>query len=161
MDVLDYGSHLVPLRIRRLKVKKYLLPSAILLAIGLSLAVAQNVNKGLQLSQSPGAFGVDASNNVYFPANVLSAGKSPSASLSATVAGTDFAGTITEPSNSIGTVITFAQAYLAAPHCIVTSRSPGAALATPIAYTTSTVSLTITHLSQASVLLDYFCSGAS
>ena len=139
--------------------RKYLLPTmVILVTFGLFGALAQNINKSLQQSQSPGAFGVDASNNVYFPAHVLSNGKAPATS-NGTVAGTDFAGTITESSNSIGGVLTFNKAFLAAPHCIMTSRT--AASATPLTYTTSTVSLTWSHLSQVSILYDYICSGAS
>jgi hypothetical protein len=140
-------------------VKKYLLPSALILALGLVGALAQNINKSLQQSQSPGAFGVDSSNNVYFPAHVLSNGKSPTIS-SGTVVGTDFQGTITEASNSIGGVLTFSKAYLAAPNCVLTAQAPGVALATPIAYSTVTTSLTYSHLSQVSKLLSYICSGA-
>lgn len=136
--------------------KKYLLPSALILAFGLSLAVAQNINKALQMSQQPGVFGVDASNNVYFPAHVLSNGKAPTTS-NGTVSGTDFQGTITESSNSVGGTLTFATAFLAAPNCVVTGQTGTSA--SPITYSTVTTSLTWSHLSQASKLLSYFCSG--
>ena len=141
--------------------RKYLLPSAIILIVAFGAAIAQNITKSIQQSQSPGAIGLDTSLGAYFPNHINSSGKSPAASLSATVAGSDFSGTITEPSNSIGTVLTFATAFNIAPHCIVTHRAPGVALATPISYTTSTVSLTITHLSMVSQLLDYICVGGT
>lgn len=137
--------------------KKYLLPSALILAFGLTLALAQNVNKALQLSQSPGAFGVDTSNNVYFPAHVLSNGKTPTTS-NGTVSGTDFQGTIAESANSIGGTLTFATAYLAAPNCVVTGQT--GTTVSPVSYSTVTTSLTWSHLSQASKLYSYLCSGA-
>ena len=142
--------------------RKYLLPSAIILIVAFGAAIAQNITKSIQMSQSPnGPIGVDTTNSTYFPNHINSSGKSPAASLSATVVGSDFSGTITEPSTSIGTVLTFATAFNIAPHCVVTHRAPGVALATPISYTTSTVSLTITHLSMVSQLLDYFCAGGT
>lgn len=141
--------------------KKYLLPSALILIGFLGFAVAQNINKALQMSQSPGAFGVDSSNNVYFPAHVLSNGKAPSVNVGTLATGsTDFQGTVTESSNSLGGVLTFQTAFLAAPNCVLVGQAPGVALATPIAYSTATTNLTWTHLSQASQKISYICSGA-
>jgi hypothetical protein len=138
--------------------RKYLLPSALILALGLSFALAQNITKSVQQSQSPGAIGLDTVLSVFFPNHINSLGKVPSVS-SGTVAGSDFSGTITEAASSIGEVLTFKTAFTTAPHCVVTAEAPGVALATPVAYSTVTTALTITHLSQASKLLDYFCSG--
>lgn len=138
--------------------KKYLLPSALILLLGLGYGIAQNINKALQLSQSPGAFGVDATNNVYFPAHVLSLGKAPTTS-NGTVSGSDFQGTITESSNSIGGVLTFNAAYLAAPNCLLVAQT--ASSSTPITYSTVTTSITWSHVSQASQKISYMCSGAS
>jgi len=142
-------------------VKKYLLPSALILAFGLSLALAQNITKSVQLSQSAGGpIGVDTSNNVYFPAHILSSGKLPSLSVGTIGAGsTDFQGLITETSNSIGGVLTFSQAFVVAPNCVLVAQT--AASASPLTYSTVTTSLTYSHVSQVSQKLNYFCSGAS
>lgn len=140
--------------------RKYLLPSALILALGLSWALAQNITKSIQMSQSPGAIGLDTGLSAYFPNHISSSGKSPTVS-SGTVSGSDFSGTITESSNSIGEVLTFHTAFTVAPHCIVTAEAPGVALATPISYSTVTTALTITHLSQVSKLLDYICVGGT
>lgn len=138
--------------------RKYLLPSALILLLGLGYGIAQNVNKALQLSQSPGAFGVDANNSVYFPRHILSVGRAPTVS-DGTVSGTDFQGTITESSNSIGGVLTFNLAYLAAPNCVLSAQSPSSS--TPITYTTATTNITYSHLSQVSKKISYICSGSS
>lgn len=141
--------------------KKYLLPSALILALGLGYALAQNITKAIQLSQdATGAFGVDSSNNVYFPAHVLSTGPTPAVSSNLTsVTGTDFQGTITETANSAGGTITFNKAYLAAPNCVLVAQT--AASASPLTYTTVTTNLTYSHLSQVSGKFNYICSGAS
>lgn len=138
--------------------KRYLLPSALILILGLGFALAQNINKALQLSQSPGSFGVDASNNVYFPAHILNLGKAPTTS-NGTVSGSDFVGTITESSNSIGGTLTFRTAFLAAPACLLVAQT--ASSSTPLTYSTVTTALTWSHVSQVSQKLNYLCSGAS
>lgn len=142
--------------------RKYLLPSALILLLGLGYGVAQNITKALQLSQSPGAFGVDASNNVYFPAHVLSVGKSPTVSScgsspSLSTGATDFMGTITGGTNHTTCLLTFNTAYGAAPTCVVSGRSSYAT--SPIAYTTVTTSISFTLFSGADVV-DYICTGA-
>ena len=143
--------------------KKYLLPSALILALGLGFALAQNITKSVQLSQSAGGpIGVDTSNNVYFPAHILSSGKIPSVNSGTLAAGsTDFQGTVTESTTSTGGVLTFSQAFLAAPNCILVGQAPGVALASPIAYSTVTTNLTWSHLTQVSQKVSYMCSGAS
>jgi hypothetical protein len=145
---------------RGMNMRKYLLPSALILAFGLSLALAQNITKSVQLSQSAGGpIGVDTSNNVYFPAHILSSGKIPTLSLGTIAAGsTDFQGLITETSNSIGGVLTFAQAFAAAPNCVLVAQT--AASATPLTFTTVATALTYSHASQISQLLNYICTGA-
>ena len=84
--------------------KRYILPSLLILALAGGLAFAQSITKALQLSQdASGAFGVDTTNNVYFPGHVLTTGRAgPAPALSAcitggspTLVGTDVAGTIT------------------------------------------------------------------
>ena len=141
--------------------RKYLLPSALILAMGLGLALAQSITKAIQLSQdSTGAFGVDTNNNVYFPAHILSTGPTPSLSLGTLGTGSsDTQGLITESSNSIGGVLTFGKAFVTAPNCVLVAQT--AASATPLTYSTVTTALTYSHVSQVSQKLNYFCSGAS
>ena len=85
--------------------KRYLLPSALILAFGLALAGAQTITKSLQVTQDPRSpVGLDASNNAYFPAHVLMGGSQTVAPTTATcgsggspgVVGTDNAGVVTE-----------------------------------------------------------------
>ena len=46
--------------------KRYLLPSALILAFGLTLGIAQTINKSVQLSQDPtGPVGFDTNNNEF------------------------------------------------------------------------------------------------
>ena len=144
--------------------KKYLLPSALILALGLSISLAQNITKSVQLSQSPGSIGYDTSNNVYFPNHILSYGKTPALSACITggtpkIVGTDFMGTITAGTTaSTSCVVTFSTPFATAPNCSVTWASgPLAAMS----WTTSTTALTITQTSNASSSIVYTCSSAS
>jgi hypothetical protein len=140
--------------------RKYLLPSGLILIGLLSWALAQNITKSIQMSQMPGAIGVDASNNVYFPAHLLNNGKTPSFTAGiSSITGTDAQGLITEASNSVGGTITFNQAYNAAPNCVLVAQT--ASSSTPLTFSTVTTSLTYSHVSQVSQKLNYLCSGAS
>lgn len=142
--------------------RKYLLPSALILLIGLGYGVAQNINKALQLSQSPGAFGVDASNNVYFPAHVLNVGKAPTVSSCGTsptlaTGSSDFSGTITGGTNHTACTLTFRTAYGAAPTCVAAGQSSYAT--SPIAYNAVATGINFTTFSGTDVV-NYICSGA-
>lgn len=142
--------------------RKYFLPSALILILGLGLAVGQNINKALQLSQDPtGAFGVDTNNNVYFPGHVLSNGPGTpvlSGTLCAgtpVITGTDTVGVVTDGAASGGCTMTFNRAYLSAPYCLVTTPTT-----TTVNYTASTTSLIVTHATNTNVTWNYFCSGS-
>ncbi len=148
--------------------RKYLLPSLLILALSAGIGITQNINKALQLSQdATGAFGVDTNNNVYFPGHILSTGRAgPAPALTAcitggspTLVGTDFAGTITAGSTaSTSCVVTFGRAYVTAPSCTVAWASgPLAAMS----WATSTTALTITQTSSASSVINYICTSAS
>lgn len=149
--------------------KKYLLPSALILSLCAGLAFAQNITQGLQGAQDGRFIGVDANKNVYWPGHMLwsttgsAAGGTPILTAcvtggSPTIAGTDWAGTITAGTTaSTSCVVTFTQPYLAAPACLVSwNTGPLAAMS----WTTSTTALTITQTSTASVGLTYMCTGA-
>ena len=143
--------------------KRYLLPSALILAFGLTVGIAQNINKALQLSQDPtGAFGVDTNNNVYFPGHQLTTGPGTpvvtACGGSTTTPGTDTAGTMVSASNNTpGCVITFSKAYLATPYCLVTTENPGTS---PPAYSASTTAITITSTTLGSATVHWYCSGS-
>ena len=142
--------------------RKYLLPSALILVLGLGIALAQNITKAIQLSQdATGAFGVDASNNVYFPGHIFNTGPIPvvssCGSTGLAVTGTDFSGQITVGgSAATACTLTFGKAFVTAPNCLLTwSTGPLAAMS----WTTSTTALSITQTSTASDTITYLCSG--
>jgi hypothetical protein len=139
-------------------IRKYLAPSALILAFGLSLAAAQVVTKSVQLSQDPtGAIGLDAANNAYFPNKLLatrtvapaltSCGTAPSV-----VTGNDTLGKFTTGSAATTCTLTFNVAYNVAPACIL---APNGNLNFPT-YTTSTTALTVT-VDVASTTYSYIC----
>src|SRR5437016_2956004 len=147
--------------------RKYLLPSAICLLLGLGIAFAQNITRALQLSQdTSGVFSVDANNGVYFPGHLLTPLGRPLPVLSAcsagtggSFAGTDFSGTFTQGNTaSTSCVVTFGTAFVTAPNCSVTwNTGPLAAMS----WTTSTTALTITQTSATTSKISYICTSAS
>lgn len=146
--------------------RKYLLPSLLILALAGGLAVAQSITKALQLSQDgTGAFGVDTNNNVYFPGHIYTTGPGTPVLTACitggtpTIAGTDTLGTFTAGTTaSTSCVVTFNKAFLAAPTCLVTYAAGGPPATS--SWTTSTTALTITQASTASVVVNWLCSGA-
>lgn len=139
-------------------IKKYLLPSALILAIVGGVALAQNVTKSVQLSQdSSGPIGFDTNSNTYFPNKFLfpktaspvitSCGTTP------TIVGNDTVGKITTGSGATTCTITFTQAYAVAPACIL---APQGNLNFPT-YTTSTTAITAT-VDVASTVYNYICA---
>lgn len=143
--------------------KKYLLPSALILVGFLGLALAQNITKSLQISQAPnGPIGMDSSNNVYFPGHILSVGPATPAITSCgggtpVIAGSDTAGLVTMGTSSTGCIVTFTRAYAATPWCVVTVQGG----VSQLAYTTTTTLIQVSQLSTSSNKFNYFCSGAS
>lgn len=85
----------------------------------------------------------------FVPA-ISSCGTSPS-----TARGTDMGGEVTEGTSATTCTITFANAFTAAPWCVV---SPQAAL-TSFAYTISTSAISITHSSASSTKINWYCNG--
>ena len=143
--------------------KRYLLPSALIVALAGGLAIAQSITKSVQLSQDPsGPIGFDTNNGVYFPGHVLSTGPKPVPALSScggstTVAGTDTSGTFTGTAGTATCTLTFTQAYLTAPYCVVVSNSQSTA---PLAYTIATTSIQVTA-GIGGAKAYYWCSGPS
>ena len=141
--------------------RKYLLPSLLILALSASVSLAQVYTRALQLSQDlTGAFLVDNGNGIYFPQHVLSTGTTPSLSscgTSPTIVGSDFYGTITPGSQPLtACTVTFAKAYLTAPGCVVTDQTSPAT--SPISYTLATTGINLTTTGGK---INYMCSSAS
>lgn len=145
--------------------RKYLLPSVLVLLVAGSIAGAQTINKALQLSQdASGAFGVDTTNNVYFPGHVLNTGTAGPAPTVAgtgtpTISGTDVAATITMGASATTATATFGRAYVSVPNCVVTWQSiPNG---TAIGYTILATSISVTQPAGSSNKVNYFCTASS
>jgi hypothetical protein len=153
--------------------KRYLLPSALILAFGLALAGAQTITKSIQLTQDPRSpIGMDASNNAYFPAHVgagfnqntvptltsCGSGGSPA------VIGTDQAGSVTEGAGTgagvTSCILTFNSAWNTAPICTVSTIGPATGLGFGNAVP-STTSFTIVHSAATSLGWMYVCMSKS
>lgn len=140
--------------------KKYLLPSFLILALAAGLAWAQgNITKSVQLSQDPsGPIGYDSTGNVYFPRKVLLPSTSTTPVLTScgtapSILGNDVVGKLTTGSAATTCTITFSQAYIVAPACFL--QTQGAA--TQPTYTTSVTAITVT-VDIASTVYNYFCA---
>ena len=148
--------------------RKYLLPSALILVLGLGFAIAQSITKSVQLSQDPlGPIGYDTQGNVYFPAHILTTNGMNGAPTVHTDGGltaatidanaTDFTGTITGGAAQTGAVqIVMSKAYVAVPHCVVTSQNM---VTSPINYNLVATGINITTQIGAAII-NYVCSGA-
>ena len=135
--------------------KKYLLPSALILLLGLGYALAQTIVRAVQLSQdTSGAFSIDSNNGFYFPGHVLTQG-SPLPTVvgnsSPVVTGTDFAGVITVPGTTV--TVLFGRVYLSIPYCVLSNQ-----VASAVAYTTAPTGINVTSIA-AGGKVNYFCSG--
>ncbi len=138
--------------------RKYLLPSALILLLGLGAALAQTFVRAVQLSQdTTGAFAVDSNNGIYFPGHVLSVG-TPAPTVQGnsnpTVTGTDFSGTITVQGTTAAAL--FGRAYLTLPSCVVTN---GAGVL--MGYSLATTGINVTQVGAARMGVNYMCSSAS
>lgn len=146
---------------------KFLLPTLLILALAGSVALAQTFTRALQLSQdTSGAFGVDASNNLYLAKRLMSPTgqvNNPAPTVTGTgtptVSGTDTAGTITMGSSATTAVLLFSSAYGVAPNCVLSPQN--AFTTTNIAYTIVTTSISITQNSTSGNKINYFCVGTT
>lgn len=151
-----------------MNIKRLFLPSLLILALAGSVAIGQTFTKALQLSQdTSGAFGVDASNNLYFankimsPTGVAGVRNTPTITGSGTptVAGTDLAGTITMGTSATTATLVFGTAYGAVPNCLVVPQN--AFTTTNISYTTVTTSIAMTQNSTSGNKVNYLCTGTT
>ncbi len=144
--------------------RKYLLPSALILLLAGAAGVAQTINRAVQLTQdTTGVFSVDTNNNVYFPGHILSTGPQVAPALtscgtSPSIAGSDTAGQVQMGSAlPTGCNVTFVKAYLTAPWCVVTGQTSPAT--SPISYVLFTTGIQLTVAG--TIKFNYFCSSAS
>lgn len=143
--------------------KRYLLPSLLILALGGAIAFAQQINKAVQLSQdASGAFGVDTNNNIYFPGHILTTGPGTPVLTGCgggtpAIVGTDTAGAVTEGTSNNGCTVTFNRAYLATPYCLISWQATPPTTQT---YTPSTTGIVVVHTGGSSAVFNYICSGS-
>lgn len=147
------------------KLRHLLLPSLLILVLAVGVGMAQTINKAIQLSQdASGAFGVDTTNNVYFPGHILNNGTATApitvtGTGTPTIVGTDVGGTITMGASATTATALFGRAYVSVPHCVVTWQSiPNG---TAISYTLLTTSINLVQPSGSSNKVNYFCTGLS
>ena len=148
-------------------IKRYILPSLLILALAASAGIAQSITKALQLSQdASGAFGVDTTNNVYFPGHINTtgnAGPAPTVSSGATtptISGNDASGLVTMNAAATTATVTFGRAYVSVPRCVV---SVNGTVTTTISYVPVTTSIAITASGAvgANNKVTYWCSADS
>jgi hypothetical protein len=144
--------------------KKHLLPSALILLLGLGFAMAQTITRAIQLSQdATGSFSVDTFLGVYFPGHILSptGGTRPNPTIVGTgtpaVTGTDTAGTVTMGTSGQTATLTFGAAYGSVPACTVTWQSSVAAMS----YTLATNIITLGQTTTSANKINYICLSAS
>jgi hypothetical protein len=145
--------------------RKYILPSLLILACFAGGALSQNINRAIQLSQDPtGLVGYDTTNNVYFPNHILSTtrgGPPPVLSSCGTApsfTGTDVSMKLTTGSAATTCTITFGTPFIVAPACLVVGNGSPAVLVPT--YTSSTTALTIT-VDIASTVYSVLCMSTS
>jgi hypothetical protein len=147
------------------KYRNLILPALLILGLSASIGVTQTINKALQLSQdASGAFGVDTTNNIYFPGHILNTGTGGPAPTIAgtgtpTLVGTDVAGEMTMGTSGTTGVVTFGRAYVSAPACVVTWQ--GGLATTAVSYTLTTTRISVAQPATSANKINYFCTSAS
>ncbi len=148
--------------------KRLLLFTGLVLALGLGLASAQNITKSLQGSQDPrGPVGQDTSNAMYFPGHINAFGQfttvpTPSAATTGvscvgSATGGTLANVLASGSTDVAQQVTtrntscaiiFGSPFNAAPICVATptTYTISAALAPSQAIATATTGFTMTNL---------------
>ena len=148
--------------------RKYLLPSALILLLGLGYSFAQTITKAIQLSQdATGVFAVDSNNGVYFPGHILSPTKGvvlPTVTSGGTntpaISGTDTAGTVTMGTSAASASVVFGTTYNTAPQCVLSSVT-GVNTPTPMTYNTVLTGIIISQGVASANKWSYICMAAS
>lgn len=143
--------------------KRLLVALLAVACIGISVPVAQNINKSVQLSQDPsGQIGYDNQNGVYFPGKLYTSNNQTAPSVNAcgttpTITGTNLAGTIIEGTGTVTSCqMNFATAFPATPYCVASTNSA----ATPVGVAATPNGVTFSQVgSAASTRITYLCFG--
>jgi len=128
------------------------------------LVSAQIITGSIQLTQDArGPFGIDSLQNLYIQNNrhLLSTGATPviSACGTNTNVGTDFGGRVTITAGTPAScTLTFGQAWVTAPNCLVGAQ--GAIPATTFSWATTTTTLVLTTAA-VNTVWDYICTSIS
>jgi hypothetical protein len=141
--------------------KRYALPSLLILALAGGYAMAQTINRALQLSQdTSGAFSIDTNNGIYFPNHIFSTGRTPTITGTGTplIRGTDSAGQITMGSSGQTAIAVFGRAFLTTPYCVV---STNVTMLSPLWVTTLLTSFTVNQVATSGNLVNYICLSSS
>lgn len=139
--------------------KKLLLPSLLILALGLLAVNAQNITRSVQLSQDgSGPIGFDTNNNVYFPnhenTNSQATPTLTQCGTSPTITGTDTAGTVAAGSAAGTCTINYRSTFVNSPSCLV---SP--AFATMMGVIATSGGMTAVFGTQTGMIFNYLCKG--
>lgn len=141
--------------------RKYLAPILLILGLAGGLAFAQNITKGIQLSQDgTGPIGYDTNGASYFPGHINSTtrvGARPvltSCGTAPSFTGTDTALRLTTGSAATTCTVTFGVAHVVAPACVIT---PEGAAVQPT-YTVSNTAIAMT-VDVASTIYNIICIG--
>ncbi|SRR6266404_1873581 len=141
--------------------KKYLAPVLLILGLACGLAFAQQITKGIQLSQdATGPIGYDTNGASYFPGHInanTKVGLPPVLSSCGTApsfTGSDTALRLTTGSAATTCTVTFGVAHVTAPSCVIT---PQGAAVQPT-YTVSATAIAMT-VDVASTVYNIICIG--
>jgi hypothetical protein len=143
--------------------RKYLLPSLLILAGLCALAWAQTVTKSVQLSQDPtGLVGYDTNNGVEFPGHINSTPRGTPANVpvlstcgtAPSFTGSDNALRLTTGSAATTCTVTFGVAFVTAPACVITPQ--GAAVQPTYTVSATAISMTV---DVASTVYNIVCMG--
>ncbi len=141
--------------------KKYLAPILLILGLACAFAFAQNITKGIQLSQdATGPIGYDTNGASYFPGHINSntrVGLPPVLSSCGTApssTGSDTALRLTTGSAATTCTVTFGVAHPTAPACVITPQ--GAAVQPTYTVSATAISMTV---DVASTVYNIICIG--
>ena len=141
--------------------KKYLAPVLLILGLACGLAFAQQITKGIQLSQdATGPIGYDTNGASYFPGHInanTKVGLPPVLSSCGTApsfTGSDTALRLTTGSAATTCTVTFGVAHVTAPACVITPQ--GAAVQPTYTVSAAAISMTV---DVASTVYNIICIG--
>lgn len=141
--------------------RRYLAPILLILGLAGGLALAQNITKGIQLSQdATGPIGFDTNNATYFPGHVNTSSRASQLPVLSTCGtapsftGNDTAMRLTTGSAATTCTITFGVAYVVAPACVITPQ--GAAVQPTYTVSITAISMTV---DVASTVYNIICMG--